>query len=92
VKQLACALVWVAMVALAVWRARVAVRGSGTRDQTMFITFYSLFFGLPLVIILLWFRLTPLGVVVGVPLFLPLVLLCQQGFRFWVKLWYRAGK
>jgi len=80
------------MATLAVWRVRVAVRGVGTHDQTMFISFYSLFLGLPLLIILLCFGFSPLGVAVGVPSFVLLALLCQQGFRFWAKLWHQDRK
>jgi len=86
-KQIASVLAWVAMAGAIIWRILIAVRGSSDRDKTMYISFYIVFLVLPLAIILLCLGFTPKGLYVGIPAFFVLLLLCQQGFRFWMKLW-----
>jgi hypothetical protein len=88
-KQIALALAWVVMVVAIIWRVRSAVRGSSSRDKTMYISFYIVFLVLPLAVILLRLGFTPVGLYVGIPSFFILLFLCQQAFRFWMRLWRR---
>ena len=88
-KQIALALAWVVMVVAIIWRIRSAVRGLSGRDKTMYISFYIVFLVLPMAVILLRLGFTPVGLYVGIPSFFILLFLCQQAFRFWMRLWRR---
>ena len=90
-QQIALALAWIAMAFTIIWRVRSAIRGTSGTDTTIYISFYSIFFVVPLVIILVGFGFTPTGLYVGIPAFLILLFLCQQGFRFWMKLWRQGS-
>jgi len=88
-QQIAVTLTWVVMAVVIIWRVYAAVRASSGRERAMYISFYGLFFVVPLAVMLGCLELTPLSLYIGIPSFIILLFICPQGFGLWMKLWRR---